>query len=847
VFWLSVVAAIVIGVVLYRLSFRVSAEDDENNGFPKHIPDLERVQVLFENSLIGHVELDREGRIMRVNKRECAIRGLDPSDIAGQYYWSLAPEEDQTVLEQEIRHKLALGEVSAPVRRRYQLSNGEVITVEVHESLLRDREGDIRGLMLSAIDITEKQKQQEEVFRTSGELKALFQALPDMMIRLDEKGKVIDVKAGQPADCFASPETLIGQRLQEVLEPEEGLKVAQALNRLYRNHSLLVIEFTASVQGRQEIFEARFCPNYRNEVILVIRRITERRRAEERLESYAQELERKNDELASALANAREATEMKSRFLANMSHEIRTPMNGIIGMTEFLLGTELTNEQREYASAVKGSADALLTLINDILDISRIEAGKMRLDRIPFDLALTVEEVASTCALRARAKGLEFRCATADNVPNYVVGDPNRLRQVLINLIGNAIKFTDYGSVRIYSELVSQQEQTVSVRFSVEDTGIGIPKDQQEKLFQSFVQGDDSTTRKYGGTGLGLAISRQLVEMMGGEIGFQSIEDEGSKFYFTVLFESAPAVIPVETKETQEASAFGKDLQDIHVLLLSDESSSGALRQLLDAWGCHCLQQNPADVGKAIEAATAKGVPFPVTLVDLDSPGVNPGAIGGAFRFDKKLRDSALIALTSTPVWNQAQQLAEVGYSAYIHKPIRANSLYEKISQAIKRKSPQSDSSTTEPILALQAQLQNEAPAAPSSPLVLLAEDNVINQRIALRLLEKLGLEADVVNNGKEAVDAVENKAYDLVLMDCQMPEMDGYEATNEIRRRENGRRRTRICALTANAMVGDREKCLAAGMDDYISKPVSLDDLKGAIDRLLPPREPEQAPPVLT
>jgi len=845
VFWVSVIIAIVVGIILYWWSTRPSAEPHDNKGGARLVPDRERVGALFENPIIGHVELDREGRIVRVNTRECVLRGLDRSEIVGRTYWSLSPGEDRATVEQEIRHKLAVGENAEPVRRRYEQPDGETRTVEVTEILLRNEGEEIRGLLCSAIDITEGQKQQEEVFRTSGELKAVFQALPDMLLRLDEKGKVLDVKAGQPSDCFAKPENLLGQRLQEYLEPEEGLKVAQAINRLHRTHALLMIEFSAEVEGRQEIFEARFCPNYRSEMIVIIRRITERRRSEERLESYAQELERKNEELGFALANAREATEMKSRFLANMSHEIRTPMNGILGMTEFLLGTALNKEQHEYVSAVKGSADSLLTLINDILDISRIEAGKLRLDRIPFDLAVTVEEVASTCAIRARAKGLEFTCVAAENVPNYVVGDPNRLRQVLINLIGNAIKFTEKGRVRICSELDAEKDQTVTVRFTVEDTGIGIPREQHEKLFQSFVQGDNSTTRKYGGTGLGLAISRQLVEMMGGEIGFRSERDSGSAFFFTVLFETAPTVILPEQEGSHTPSEFGTDLEGEPVLLLStDRGAHGPLRQFLDSWRCRPVYQDITDLSKSLESAAAKGLAFRIALVDLDSPGVNPGAIAGAIRFDKRFRDMALLALTSTPVWNQAQQLSDAGYAAYLHKPIRAGHLYEKIAQVLKRKSSASEESVVEPILALHSQVGGQQAVESAVPCVLLAEDNVINQRIALRLLEKLGLEADVVNNGKEAVHALELKAYDLVLMDCQMPEMDGYEATAEIRRRENGGRRTRICALTANAMVGDREKCLAAGMDDYISKPVSLADLKGAIARLSAQADPSEQIP---
>jgi len=568
----------------------------------------------------------------------------------------------------------------------------------------------------------------------------------------------------------------------------------------------------------------------------VIRRITERRASEERLEQYAQELEQKNEELAGALANAREATEMKSRFLANMSHEIRTPMNGILGMTDFLLSTQMTSEQREYASAVKYSADALLTLINDILDISKIEAGKLRLERIPFDLGVTVEEIAAMCAIRARAKGLEFSCASTEDVPSYVVGDPGRLRQVLTNLIGNAIKFTDRGKVSVFTELIGDHQHAAMVRFLVQDTGIGVPTEFRDRLFQSFSQGDSSTTRKYGGTGLGLAISKQLVEMMGGEIGFNSDCGRGSTFFFTVVFERAPIVIPLED-DTSPAVRHGEALQGVPALLLAPQTSAfGPLRQYLETWRCEydCLD-DPSEFTTLLHKAAAKGRPYRIALIDLDMAGLNAAAIGGALQYDPQLRDVKLIAMTAAPMRGDGQQLRAAGFAGYLHKPVRAAQLYETIAEALRTRvaAPTQEDPALITRHTLAEQQRQRAAAQTGQPAVLLAEDNLINQRIALRLLQKLGLSADVANNGREAVEALERTPYDLILMDCQMPEMDGFEATAEIRRRENPEQRVRICALTANAMVGDRERCLAAGMDDYISKPVAIGDLKAALDRL--------------
>ncbi|MBS1827873.1 MAG: response regulator [Acidobacteria bacterium] len=818
-------------IVLYKLMSAPPGEAKQAAGAQAQ-PAVIHSNLLFESSPLGYIELDARGMVVRINKRELALRQISLREGLGKYYWDLAAEEEVLRTQDEIQRKLIGGVTLAPMRRRIVRPDGQQITIEVHESLLHDANGRITGMLLASTDITAQQQDQEEVFRTTTELKALFQALPDMLIRLDADGRVLDARAGQPSDCIAPPEALIGKRLPEQLPPEEGIKVAQALSRLQKNHSMVMVEITIKQRDKVEIFEARFCPNYRGESIVVIRRITEWRRSEERLEQYAQQLEQKNEELAHALANAREATEMKSRFLANMSHEIRTPMNGIIGMTEFLVATPLTTEQREYATAVKTSADSLLTLINDILDISKIEAGKMRLERLPFDLGLTVEEVAATCAIRARAKGLEFTCASSEDVPHSVVGDPGRVRQVLNNLLGNAIKFTERGKVSLFTELIGESGEALTVRFMVQDTGIGIANEHKERLFQSFVQGDNSTTRKYGGTGLGLAISKQLVEMMGGEIGFNSERGRGSTFFFTIVFERAPevAVQPVETP----ALSGDRHLQGIKVLVLSSKQSSSGLRQTIQALGCRVdWMDEPARLQVNLEEAAKAGEAYRFALIDMDLHGVDSGALAATVKYEKSIRETILVAMTASPIRGDGIHLREAGYAAYLHKPVLAPQIFETFIQAMQNQVKSTPLAPAPPLITRHT-LSESKKKIEGNPSVLLAEDNIINQRIALRMLQKLGLAADVVNNGKEALDAMERTAYDLILMDCQMPEMDGFEATAEIRRREGGNRHTMICALTANAMVGDREKCIDAGMDDYISKPVALVELQNALQRLL-------------
>ncbi|MBL8212458.1 MAG: response regulator [Bryobacterales bacterium] len=826
-FWYAVLATalvLVMALLLRHWMTRVANPDSASR-------DTE-IDALFENAPVAYQEVNVDGVIVRVNGKECSLRYRPAADMLGKPCWDFAPPDERDKFREEVLAKLKGENPLVPERRRYIRPNGETVTVEVHETLLYTRQGFVRGLLVASHDITGRQKDQEQVFRTTSDLNALFRALPDMVVRLDSHDVVIEARAGQASEAFAPPETLTGRVFTQILPEEEAAKMTQAIARVRRTHSMAVTEFAMPQEGGVEVYEARVCPNYREEQMIVIRRITERRQSEERLERYAQELEQKNEELAGALANAREATEMKSRFLANMSHEIRTPMNGILGMTDFLLGTPLTAEQKEFAVAVKNSADALLTLINDILDISKIEAGKMRIERLPFDLTTTVEEIAATCALRARSKGLEFSWAATQDVPGYVAGDPGRLRQVLNNLIGNSIKFTERGKVSVFMELIAENEETVTMRFLVQDTGIGISAEHKERLFQSFSQGDSSTTRKYGGTGLGLAISKQLVEMMGGEIGFNSDRGRGSTFYFTVVFEKAPAVIPLGDDAAATPPAAGHALEGVPVLLVAPKSSAlGPLRQHLENWKCrHQHVDDAAELSNTLHKALRAGQPFQVALVDADVNGWNAAAIAANLRLDLKLRGTVLVALSSSPARGDRSPLREAGYAAQLQKPVRAQQLFETLAGLLQKPEPETKAAAPHK----PAPVAEPAKRTTGQPVLLLAEDNLINQRIALRLLQKLGLSADVANNGREAVEALERKTYDAILMDCQMPEMDGFEATAEIRRKEGNRRRTMICALTANAMVGDREKCLDAGMDDYVSKPVALADLKAALDRML-------------
>ncbi len=779
---------------------------------------------IFDSLEYCYYQTDPNGILTVLSPSVYRLSGWKPEELVGK------PVTDVYVDPQSRDNLIALLTKEKQVKD-YEVTlkkkDGTVFHVAVGARLLFDDHGCFSGVAGIFRDITERKGVEAALLRSKQEWERTFDSVPDLVAVLDLQHRIVRANRAMAERLGLTPDECVGLACFESVH-------GSCFPPAFCPHVKTLQDGQEHVA---EIHEDRFGGDFlvsttplRGEdgrmigAVHVARDITEKRRAEDDLVRAKNELEEINWRLEEATAQANimalqadEANAAKSEFLANMSHEIRTPMNGIIGMTGLLLDTELTSEQHQYAEIARKSGETLLSLINDILDFSKIEARKIELEILDFDLPTILEDAVEVLAPRAHEKGLEVVCLVDADVPPALRGDPGRLRQILLNLVGNAVKFTERGEIAVRVSLAGADGSKATLRFEVRDTGIGIAPDRLQTLFSPFTQGDGSTTRKYGGTGLGLSISKQLVELMGGELGVESEEGKGSTFWFTVPFE--------EWEDSEGPSPLPFDAADATILVVDDSRTNRLLATtLLRSWGCTVAdaEDGPAALAELSRAARG-GTPYSAALLDMQMPGMDGETLAARIKEDPEIAATHLVMMTSL-----GRRPTVDGLLGSLAKPIRRGRLHAILAPALGRRVKPTGPKAPEA----------QAAAAPSigRARILVVEDNPVNQLVAMKILEKLGHRADVAGNGNEALVALRNIPYDLILMDCQMPEMDGFEATRRIRSGNAGQadRSIPIVAMTARAMQGDREKCLAAGMDDYLSKPIDTAALIDTLDKWL-------------
>jgi two-component system, sensor histidine kinase and response regulator len=718
-------------------------------------------------------------------------------------------------------------------RYRIVYADGSHGWIQFHGRVVRDEQGDPVSIVGIDWDATREEQSKQEIARQSAELQAAqerFQrAVSGTQDALFEfnllTGEIWHSPRFREMLGYAAAEDAAEGKLEAFVHPDDGAIVGKAMGDHLQRGAPYDIEYRLRKQDGSWLWvRARASAerdSYHKPLWLAgsIRDITEERAAREALVRATEEAEA--------------ASRSKSTFLATMSHEIRTPMNGIIGMTGLLLDTGLDRVQRDYAETIRASADSLLTILNDILDFSKIEAGKLDIETLELDLRSNVDDVGSIMAFQAAAKGLELVVNVRPEVPQRVLGDPQRIRQCLLNLVGNAIKFTQGGEVVLEVCSIGRQNGRALVHFEVRDTGIGIPAASLDKLFQPFTQADSSTTRRFGGTGLGLSIVHKLVHMMGGQVGAQSEPGVGSTFWFT---------LPLEPSLSSDAEQLPlAPAGDRRVLLVDDNETN---RRVLSSQMAHAgyTVETASTSLQALELLRSPGPrPFDVVVLDYQMPDMDGAMLGEQIMKSREIAPTRLMLLTSLDRSGDMQRFADIGFSAYLTKPVRTRELLDCLNRALSRDA-EDWHMHSQPIITRGTLVASEIKRQYTGR-VLLVEDNAINQRVARRFLERLGCDVQVVGDGAQAVEAFQRGTYGFILMDMQMPVMDGLEATRHIRELERGKPRTPIVALTANAMMGTLERCLEAGMDDYLTKPLDISRLEDVLDRFMNAASPAPSP----
>jgi PAS domain S-box-containing protein len=796
--------------------------------------------------------LDVDGHVVSWNAGIERILGYWAEEILGQHFSRFYPKEDiaQGRPEQELQIAEAEGQVEDEGWRVRK--DGTQFWANVVVTALRDGAGRLHGFSKVTRDITERKQVEgllQESLKDLADIKfALDQA--SIVAITDPKGTIHYVNDKFCEISKYSREELLGQNhrlINSGYHPREFFSQVWATithGQIWRGEIKNRAKDGTFYWVDTTIVPFLNAQGNPYQYVAIRSDITELKRVEEALRQAHDELEKRvqertaalsiaNAELAQAHNEALTATHTKSTFLANMSHEIRTPMNGIIGMTGLLLDTELTPQQREFVETIRSSGDALLTIINDILDFSKIESDKLELEEQPFELHGCVEEVLNLLALKAAEKNLELACLINPQVPDRIMGDITRLRQILVNLLSNAVKFTEAGEVVVSvtgCQLVEDSDPVLEetppssfkyeICFAFQDTGIGIPSDRMDRLFKSFSQVDSSTNRQYGGTGLGLAISQRLSKMMGGRIWVESQVGCGSTFYFTIIAQSAPNSLPGGNSDVQPQ--LSDQLSGKRLLIVDDNATNRKILMLQgQSWGMlpHAAASGPEALNLIIQEES-----FDVAILDMHMPQMDGLTLAAEIRKQQNCQKLPLVLLTSLGKQDIDLQSVEEIFAAFLTKPIRQSQLYNILIRVLSEQPirPRQFPATSPPI---NPQLAEQFPLR-----ILLAEDNVVNQKVAVQILQRMGYRAEVAGNGLEVLQALHRQPYDVVLMDVQMPEMDGLAATRQICQEWLPSQRPRIIAMTANAMQGDRETCLNAGMDDYISKPIRVEELVRAL-----------------